>query len=125
MIWVHDEEIYVPCELEEANRLFTADGEYAYFVSETRKLVPVTEWIVKCYGENHDGHHYFRRKDVEILKLVPCKLAECSFNFKLQWMEVDEISIGAWVVVPTDLTDLGNIDFDFPDVTFKATLDKA
>ena len=123
MTYKHDGELYVPCELGEATRLFTADGQYSYQVAQIRKMVPISEWIVRCYGEHHDGQHHFRSVDLTMLKLVPGKLAECEFKFKLRWRDIDEISVGAWVIETND--DLGNIDFQFPDTTFIARLDKA
>lgn len=122
MIYKHDNELYVPCELREANRLFTADGELAYWVSSTRDCVLLSEWVVQCYGDHHEGYHFFRAADLTILKLVPCKPAKCEFKFKLRWKDIDQISVGAWVMETNE--DFGNIDFQFPDATFTARLDK-
>lgn len=124
MRYVYDNQLYTPCDLKEANMLFTSDGEPAYYIVDVRGVE--VGWIVKCYGEKHEGFHHFRNADLKILKLVPCKVAECAFNFRLKWVDESMIRLsgGAWAVVPTDLTDLGNIDFEFPDATFKATLDK-
>jgi hypothetical protein len=122
MRYVYDNSLYTPCDLKEAGMLFTSDGDPAYWIVDVRGVE--FGWTVKCYGEQHEGFHHFRNADLKILKLVPCKVAECEFKFKLDWKPVDQISTGAWVVGTTDLTDLANIDFEFPDATFKATLDK-
>lgn len=139
MIYKYDNELYVPCELGEASSLFTSDGEYGYHITQTRETVPPSEWAVRCYGEHHDGQHHFRKVDLAMLRLVPCKPAECAFKFKLESLSFDDLTRvvanqkglkwgdnhACWIVTPTDDTDLGNIDFEFPGATFTARLDKA